>query len=614
MGAPRRRHRRTSAIFGKTVDYVLKHAPCRVMVVRRPERGMSALPRATVGVFGVVFVVLGIAMIVLTRGARRRRRLLIGALFIALGAGRLYLLDGAAESVIRLSRVARKLPGLQRVLDAPPLFSVAYGEIASSIYFALGIVARNALGLTPVVLLAIGALFLLVALSYAEGTAAIPETGGAATFVRQGVQRPRRLHDRLGALPRLPDRDRAVGALRAALPRGGVPGRRARPTALGTSSSASPRSPASRRPPGAPAGLLHGSGSSSPYSTLLTQLLLSVLGFALLVSPDALTHGTRPRHEPDVALARLRAPAGDARLHRSRDGRQPGRGGAAPGHRPAAQPLLRAIGSSSSSTSRSPSSACPRSRSQNGTTALGDDVAAGAADRHRRRARHGHCRRGSSTCCVSSSASRGALILLAAITTSISGLRPARVLARRARQLPRAFGRLSRRTLVSPQARSSRPLSISIGSARRRGFAANDVTFLASLFCFGVLLAFTAAQLAVIRLRVTEPALPGRTACRSTCAFGGPECRCRRSSARAHLRRSGSIAIVTHAARALRGAGLARGRARRLRPRPARRAARVSLERVASPDEQRAAEAAVPADPRADEARARSARRCSRRP
>ena len=37
--------------------------------------------------------------------------------------------------------MARKLRGFQRVLDAPALFSVAYGEIASSIYFALGIVA-----------------------------------------------------------------------------------------------------------------------------------------------------------------------------------------------------------------------------------------------------------------------------------------------------------------------------------------------------------------------------------------------------------------------------------------------------------------------------------------
>src|SRR6266702_9006894 len=80
--------------------------------------------------------------------------------------------------------MARKLPGLQRVLDAPMLFSVAYGEIASSIYFALGIIALHALGLTPAVLLVTGALFIIVSLSYVEGTAAIRETGGAATFVR----------------------------------------------------------------------------------------------------------------------------------------------------------------------------------------------------------------------------------------------------------------------------------------------------------------------------------------------------------------------------------------------------------------------------------------------
>src|SRR5437899_5696551 len=79
----------------------------------------------------------------------------------------------------------RRIPGLRRVLGAGSIASVAYGEIASSLYFALGVVALHALGLTPWVLLAVGALFLLVSLSYAEGTAAIPETGGAATFVRK---------------------------------------------------------------------------------------------------------------------------------------------------------------------------------------------------------------------------------------------------------------------------------------------------------------------------------------------------------------------------------------------------------------------------------------------
>src|ERR1041385_9286456 len=80
--------------------------------------------------------------------------------------------------------MARKLPQLQRALDAPALASVAYGEVASSLYFALGIVALHALGLTPAVLAVVGVLFLVVTLSYAEGTTAIGEVGGAATFVR----------------------------------------------------------------------------------------------------------------------------------------------------------------------------------------------------------------------------------------------------------------------------------------------------------------------------------------------------------------------------------------------------------------------------------------------
>ena len=75
--------------------------------------------------------------------------------------------------------MARKLPGLQRVIATPSLAAVAYGEIAASLFFALGIVAAYAAGLTPWVLLIAGAIFILVSLSYAEGTAAIPEVGAA---------------------------------------------------------------------------------------------------------------------------------------------------------------------------------------------------------------------------------------------------------------------------------------------------------------------------------------------------------------------------------------------------------------------------------------------------
>jgi nucleotide-binding universal stress UspA family protein len=34
LGAPRRRHR---AIFGATIDYVLKNAACRVMIASHPQ-------------------------------------------------------------------------------------------------------------------------------------------------------------------------------------------------------------------------------------------------------------------------------------------------------------------------------------------------------------------------------------------------------------------------------------------------------------------------------------------------------------------------------------------------------------------------------------------------
>src|SRR5262249_26765669 len=72
-------------------------------------------------------------------------------------------------------------------------------------------------------------------------------------------------------------------------------------------------------------------------------------------------------------------------------------------------------------------------------------------------------------------------------------------------QLPAVFGRLHRRTLVAPAAVMA-AAAISIGLIVGTSFA-GSVTFLASLFSFGVLLAFTAAQLAVVRLRKTKPDL-----------------------------------------------------------------------------------------------------------
>jgi APA family basic amino acid/polyamine antiporter len=71
---------------------------------------------------------------------------------------------------------------LKRVLGVSGLFSAAYGNVGSSIYYGLGVVAMSALGMTPPVLMISGVLFLFTALTYAEGTTALPEAGGSGAF------------------------------------------------------------------------------------------------------------------------------------------------------------------------------------------------------------------------------------------------------------------------------------------------------------------------------------------------------------------------------------------------------------------------------------------------
>ncbi|MCW2992172.1 MAG: universal stress protein, partial [Solirubrobacterales bacterium] len=79
----------------------------------------------------------------------------------------------------------RRLHGLQRVLGTNALFSTAYGNVGSSIYYALGLVASFALGLTPVVFIIAGIIFYLTAATYAEATAMYPEAGGSSSFARR---------------------------------------------------------------------------------------------------------------------------------------------------------------------------------------------------------------------------------------------------------------------------------------------------------------------------------------------------------------------------------------------------------------------------------------------
>jgi APA family basic amino acid/polyamine antiporter len=398
--------------------------------------------------------------------------------------------------------VARKLPGLKRELDARALFSVAYGEIASSIYFALGVLAAHALGFTPIVLLAAGVLFLIVSLSYAEGTAALPETGGAATFVR------RALNDLAGFMTgwALFLDYLIVIALSALF----------LPHYLGGALQihALEHNPWDvivgvgvivfvalvrivRRPS------LYGLGIVVPALDLLTQLLLVVLGFALVFSPHMLAQGTSLGTHPswhDLAfslpLAMLAFTGLETVANLAEEARRPG------------VDLPRSVFGAIATVvtiyvaiAVVALSAFPGPDTELGSTWIRAPLL-GVADSIRAELPYwlGNPLR-------FYVGVTGALILLAAVTTSISGFSRLAYSLGEHGQLPRSFGRLSRRAHVSPLAIVSVAV-ISSAIVIATAFFRRDVQFLASLFSFGVLLAFTAAQLAVIKLRVDEPDLP----------------------------------------------------------------------------------------------------------
>ena len=81
-------------------------------------------------------------------------------------------------------RYRRREVQLERVLGAPALFATVYGNVGSSIYYALGVTAAFALGLTPLVFVIAGLIFACTTLTYAEGTVRFPEAGGSSSFAR----------------------------------------------------------------------------------------------------------------------------------------------------------------------------------------------------------------------------------------------------------------------------------------------------------------------------------------------------------------------------------------------------------------------------------------------
>ena len=345
--------------------------------------------------------------------------------------------------------MARKLPRLQRVLDAPALASVAYGEIASSLYFALGIVALHALGMTPVVLAIVGVIFLIVTAAYAEGTASIPGTGGAASFVRVAF------NDFAGFLTGWAlFLDYLIVIALSALFAPHYFG-----LALGIESIA-------RHPGDVIAGCviiggitvsrlvartkLYTSGLVVALLDLVTQILLVVLGFAFLFSPHALASGVHLGTQPSwhelafaVPLAFLAYTGLETVANLAEETREPGRD--------LPRSLFSAIGAVVLVTVLIGIVGLSAFPVQDGTTALGTDwqraplmgivyalgPQVGDAVEHILRVYVGLT---------------GALILVTAAITSNSGFgRLAHSLGEHG-QLPRAFARLSRRSMHSTAA------------------------------------------------------------------------------------------------------------------------------------------------------------------
>jgi APA family basic amino acid/polyamine antiporter len=397
--------------------------------------------------------------------------------------------------------VARKLPGLQRVLDVPSLAAVAYGEIGSSLYFALGVVALYALGFTPWVLLAVGLLFLLVSLSYAEGTSAIPEPGGAATFVRRAFNDPAGfltgwalILDYLIVM--------ALAALFVPHYIGhavGWEGLKDEPwdTVVGVAVILG-------------IAALRLIRRTSLYRTailvagfaLASHLLLVVLGFAFLFSADALTVGVDLGTAPswsDIAfalpLAMLAYTGLETVANLAAETREPGR--TLPRSLFAGIGLVVAV---SFAIGLVAISAYPggvglgtdwlRAPLMGLAAALDAELPAFAGDLVR-----------------ITIGLTGALVLLTAVTTSISGAGRIAYSMGQRQMLPHTFGTLNRRTLISPAAIVSAAVISSALLVIGHFIPTEAVRFLAGLFSFGVLLAFTAAQLAVIRMRFTEPEL-----------------------------------------------------------------------------------------------------------
>jgi APA family basic amino acid/polyamine antiporter len=395
----------------------------------------------------------------------------------------------------------RRLPGLVRSLTEESLAAVAYGEVGSSIYFALGIVALFALGLTPWVLLGVGTLFMLVSLSYAEGTAAIPETGGAAMLARRAFNDPvgfltgwvllldYSIVIALAALFAPHYFGHAIGWERLTHHPWDV-------VAAVFIILAITLLRLVRRPG------LYRIAVVVAVIAFVSQLVLIALGFAFLFSFHDLAQAAHPGVAPSwhrlayaLPLAMLAYTGLETLANLAQEAREPGK--------TMPRSLFAGLGAAvlvSAVIGIVGIAAFP-----GGSTLLGHDwlraplVGIVAA-------LDGHIPGFLVDCLRVVIGLTGAGILIAAATTSISGIGRVVYSLGRHQMLPHAFGTFGRRSTLPPAAILG-AAAVSSTLVILAASVGNEVRFLGSLYSFGVLITFAIAQAAVVRLRFTEPDL-----------------------------------------------------------------------------------------------------------
>lgn len=397
-----------------------------------------------------------------------------------------------------------------RVLRARSLALIAYGEIGSSLIFALGIVAIYAVGLTPWILLAVGLLVLVVTLAYAEGAASMPEAGGASTFVRRAFSDlagfvtgwvlfldylvvialaalfvPTYLatalsYDRLGDHPW----DAIVGIMVILLLAVVRRVRRMRLYVVAVVMAA---------------------------VALVTQLVVSILGLILVFSSDSLTVdvdvGTTPSWTSialALSLATLAYTGLETVTNFAAEVREPGR--------TMPRSLFVGIGAvvlvnvAVSMVGVSAYPARPDAAAPNGVSsglgtewlhsplvgvarAIGDQLPGGA------------------DAFVGAVGVANALVLITIIATAMAGAERLAYSMARYDMLPHVFARPERGASPTPAATLAAAI-IAPALIILANVIGDGARFLAGLYSFGVLIAMTAAQIAVIRLRIREPDLP----------------------------------------------------------------------------------------------------------